>query len=246
LIEELEALSLRAWPPSEARPLDGWVLCRGGITRRTNSVQAWRAGTLDLDDRIERCERFYRERGRPAVFKLTAASQPKELEARLQERGYALSSPTSVQTLSLAAAGARLAVDPEVGLAPEPGADWLAACFAGHGLAGAEGEALGGILRRVPQPRAFAALREGGTIAALGLGVRVEDRLMLCEVATASGQRRRGLARRLVGSLLAWGRDGGARRSWLQVVVENRPARALYAGFGFAEAYRYWYRARAA
>ena len=37
----------------------------------------------------------------------------------------------------------------------------------------------------------------------------------------------------------------GAERLYLQVELENEPARALYARAGFVEAYRYHYRRRA-
>ena len=40
----------------------------------------------------------------------------------------------------------------------------------------------------------------------------------------------------------AW--ELGARNAYLQVNVENEPARRLYREFGFAERYQYWYRGR--
>ena len=42
---------------------------------------------------------------------------------------------------------------------------------------------------------------------------------------------------------MAWGRARGAAQACLQVVDDNRPARALYAGLGFdRELARYHYR----
>ena len=64
----------------------------------------------------------------------------------------------------------------------------------------------------------------------------------LFEIATDSGERRQGHARRLVQSALKWARQRGARFAWLQVEADNRPALALYRLLGFDEIYRYHYR----
>lgn len=50
--------------------------------------------------------------------------------------------------------------------------------------------------------------------------------------------RRRGLARALCTGLLAWARDRGATRGYVQVVADNAGARALYESMGFREHHR--------
>jgi N-acetylglutamate synthase len=54
--------------------------------------------------------------------------------------------------------------------------------------------------------------------------------------------RRRGYGHALVRGMLGWAAERGARHAYLQVVAANTPARRLYAGLGFREVYRYWYR----
>lgn len=72
----------------------------------------------------------------------------------------------------------------------------------------------------------------GFTIGAASsdLGVGWILRLKVCE-----GRRRRGCATALLLAVLERLRDGGVRTVRLTVAPENRPARELYAGFGFLE-----------
>ena len=63
------------------------------------------------------------------------------------------------------------------------------------------------------------------------------------DVLTLPHARRRGIARRIMESLIARSRDeAGAMSMWIQVVENNAPARALYRGLGFATFYGYHYR----
>jgi ribosomal protein S18 acetylase RimI-like enzyme len=62
-------------------------------------------------------------------------------------------------------------------------------------------------------------------------------------VITDRAQRRRGLARRVLATLAAWGRDNGADSACLAVEAANTPARTLYESFGLTtEVSRYHYR----
>jgi ribosomal protein S18 acetylase RimI-like enzyme len=96
-------------------------------------------------------------------------------------------------------------------------------------------------LNRAPQPRAFAVLSVDGAPAAIGAGAVEAQWCGLFAMRTSPGFRRRGLAARVLGGLLAWGAERGARRAWLQVEEDNPGAVALYRRAGFSESYRYRY-----
>ena len=64
----------------------------------------------------------------------------------------------------------------------------------------------------------------------------------LYDIVVAPDLRGRGLGRRLVAGLLAWGARAGAGRAYLQVRETNAPAVALYRSLGFTLAYRYRHR----
>jgi ribosomal protein S18 acetylase RimI-like enzyme len=100
------------------------------------------------------------------------------------------------------------------------------------------------MLQSIVPARAFATLRENDQTLALGLAVAERGYVGLFSIVTASQVRNRGLGRRLVSHLLAWGQQRGAQAGYLAVALDNTPAWRLYARFGFREAYRYWYRTR--
>lgn len=244
MIPAFEEVGLAAWPPRDRIDFDGWVLCEsGGFTRRTNSVLPLSPGRLPLGDKIAHCEAFYAERGAPTIFKLTDASEPPSLDEVLEVRGYRQRDPTSVQTVDLGLGW--FASHGTVRMRPGFRLAWLRDCASIQGLDAARTDGLRDILLRIaaaPEPCAFAWVEDMGSTAAVGLGVVRGRHVFLGEIATRPDARRRGLARRVVESLLEWGASKGASVGMLQVVRSNGPALALYRKLGFAEQYRYWYR----
>ncbi|MGD9739938.1 MAG: N-acetyltransferase family protein [Bauldia sp.] len=56
--------------------------------------------------------------------------------------------------------------------------------------------------------------------------------LYIDEVGVAPTHHRRGIARRMMEELFAWGREQGCEEAWVGTEVDNAPARSLYRGFG--------------
>jgi GNAT superfamily N-acetyltransferase len=98
------------------------------------------------------------------------------------------------------------------------------------------------ILTSLCVPGGFAVLTEYDEPVAYGIAVAERGMVGLFDIVTASNRRRQGYGRQLVAALLGWGKGQGATTAYLQVTVDNHPAQALYAAFGFREAYRYHYR----
>src|SRR6476646_1025632 len=101
-IRQLEEVSLNATPAARELVHDGWLLrLTGGATRRVNSVQPLYPGRLDTLQKIGFCESVFARNGLPAVFKMTDAALPDDLDEILDQRGYAIEGRTSVQTCHL-------------------------------------------------------------------------------------------------------------------------------------------------
>lgn len=236
-IIDLETISARAWPAARQTGLGGWRLnASAGFSGRINAC--WPLGDpgIALHDAVAQAERWYAGHALPALFKIVdGACAPPALPSRLAALGYQTHTETIMMIGSTASAP-----DPAVSLS-EVVDDEFAAVFAAtaHGLGDAR-ERLE-TLARVPRPRAFARLDTGGSPAAIGACAAEGDWAGVFAMRTDPRFRRRGLARRILASLMGFAAGAGATRAWLQVEAENAGAIALYEAAGFAEAYRYRY-----
>jgi N-acetylglutamate synthase len=247
-IRHLEELSLNAWPAARQALFDGWVLrFSDGYTRRANSVNPLYPGHFDLEEKIDQCERMYRSTGLPTVFKLTDASEPRELDSILGSRGYALEASTSVQTLALSefTIEGQLFSRPDLLCFDSVNETWLDALAGFSPSAASRRGLLYRMLSSIAPPARFAMALHDGRPVSLGMAVADQGHVGLFDLVTDPHHRRRGHARRLLVSLLSWARHTHhTGRAYLQVVLDNLPAIALYAEAGFREHHRYAYRVK--
>lgn len=237
----LEPIADRAWPARDRSTLGGWRLnATDGWSMRTNACWPLGAPDRDVEGAIDAAEAWFATHGLPPRFKLTdGATAPDDLPQRLSRRGYADCKKTLVMI------GPALGrPDPAVTLsaAPDAGFEAVFTASAGGNLDDAR-ERLE-TLARIPAPARFAGLDVDGEAAALGAGAVEGEWVGVFGMRTAPEHRRKGLARRVFGALLAEAVLLGARRAYLQVEADNAPAIALYEreGFRAAYAYRYWVR----
>jgi GNAT superfamily N-acetyltransferase len=235
MIDVLERLTMRAWPAVEEEEYDGWLLrAANGYTGRANSVNPFKAGSIPLAEKIAHCEDWYRGRLLPVEFRLNAVSQPPALEAYLEGRGYRRFAPTMVMTAPLP-----LPVNfpcPKGGAMELSRDEW----FAGKNPDTRAKQAA--ILDRIKPMHWLMGWKVDDETVARGLGVLDGGWLGLFNLSVNEPHRRQGYGRALMQSLLARAVEHGGEHAYLQVAVENKPAVGLYAGLGFHESYRYWYR----
>ena len=96
----------------------------------------------------------------------------------------------------------------------------------------------------IPKEVRCVYIRDEEKIVATGLGILDRDYIGVYAINVDAGHRRRGLARKIVETLLEEGKKAGARRAYLQVVADNDPAIRLYEDLGFSPAYTYWFRVK--
>ncbi|MQS08934.1 GNAT family N-acetyltransferase [Streptomyces alkaliphilus] len=236
---ELCAVAARGWPAPEEERIGDW-LCRaaGGWTRRANSAVPLGPGAPD----VKRITAWYARRGLPPQLAVTtgAAGAHELTAATLTAAGWTASGHAVTLVGSLAALADR-EPDPRVVIGREPDARWLRGYPNAHRDPGTARRVLaagpGVRFATVPDPEA------GPDAPPRAVGrCTVDGRWAgFAAVEVAPAQRRRGLAGAVIAELARRALAGGASAAWLQVEVDNAPARALYAGAGFAEHHHYHY-----
>ncbi len=235
----IEETCLRAWPAVREERVGAWLLrFADGLTRRSNSANPCRPKIDDVAAGIAACEQRYRAGGQPPIFRIPSIVA-RDVDAHLERLGYGAEG----ETLTFHGTAAPARPDPAVEIASKPAEAWTQAMSRLQSRAPREAALYARLVNAITIPAGFATLRVDGTVAALAYAA-VHDRLLCFEsVITAAALRGRGYARRVLGSLIAWGAAQGAREICLQVEAHNAPAQALYRELGAGkEIYRYHYR----
>ncbi|WP_425993731.1 GNAT family N-acetyltransferase [Caulobacter sp. DWR1-3-2b1] len=236
----LEPIADRAWPARERSTLGGWRLnASDGWSMRSNACWPLGKPDRDVEAAIDAVEAWFIARGLPLRFKLTdGATAPEDLARHLSRRGY-----TDCKETLVMVGEAQGRADPVVALSTVPNASFEAVFTASAGGNIEDARERLETLARIPAPARFACLDMDGQPAALG-ACAIDGRWVgVFGMRTAPEHRRKGLARRVLGALLAEAKPLGAC-AYLQVEAGNAPAIALYENEGFrtAYAYRYWVR----
>jgi N-acetylglutamate synthase len=243
MIRAIEEYSMNAWPAAQTVLLDGWVLrFSGGYTRRANCVTALYPDARDAVTKIHACEAFYQAQNLPVVFKLPGREESARLDQILAAQGYSAEAETSVQTMDLR--GWKAPQDAGFCLETRPEETWHAAFCRLSRLAEKHQEAHRQIVSAILPQTGFAAVLENDQVAACGLGVIQDGTLGVFDIVTDADYRRQGYGERIMRGLLGWASEQGAHTAYLQVMLNNPPALALYAKLGYREAYQYWYRVK--
>src|SRR5690348_14051274 len=103
LERQIEEAALNSWPARQQLLLDGWLVrLDKGYTKRANSVTPLYESWLPCAEKIAFCEKLYREKALPIVFRLPSfLPVSHELDQLLAQREYQQVDVTHVQTMEL-------------------------------------------------------------------------------------------------------------------------------------------------
>ncbi|HEX4054496.1 MAG TPA: GNAT family N-acetyltransferase [Tepidisphaeraceae bacterium] len=239
------------WPAQTSEPLGPWRLrATHGYSHRANSVRTVCADRRtsaggSWEELIQQAETFYRQQHLPAIFHISPATVPHDLDQILTRRGYGVENVAEVWSGNpgeVREATAYREVFDEIVMRDEPDAAWLRCAVDEHiGPLKIREE----ICRRVPPPRLFASMVEKNEPVARGLGAVHGGIGWVYCMATVADHQRRGYARWILNRLADWSKTNGAHSLCLQVLASNVAARSLYSGATFRKQYDYHYRVSA-
>jgi GNAT superfamily N-acetyltransferase len=227
-LRAIERLHVRAWPALESAEVDGWLWRRsGGGSNRANSVSTVFFHGRDPEAALDDIEARYRARDAVARVSTYDLTEPTDLPARLEGRGYRNDETTLTMMKPVEPHDAPAGVE----VSDRPSDAWhevyLGAITENRRVINAQ------ILKSIPQPCAWFACRRGGRVVSTGLGVANGSFAAIECMATWAGARRQGGARAVLGAIEAWAASQGVCTLALQAVAANAAAIALYRGFGF-------------
>jgi ribosomal protein S18 acetylase RimI-like enzyme len=246
-ITELERMAAAHWRGTEEERLGDWLLrAAEGFTGRANSVLPLGDPGRPLDEALAAVTDWYRARGLPPMIvvpvPLTADSPGHELDSQLSERMW-LTRPgpafVMLAGLPLSAPLDGLPAGRTVTVSAEPDDAW-AARYHYRGQ-----DYLPPVAQKVltsADEQSFVSIREGGEVLAIARLSLAGGWAGLTAVEVHPGHRRQRLGAAITAAACAQARQRGLSRVFLQVEVDNAPARALYEGLGFRYSHRYHYR----
>ncbi len=240
-VRHLETANLSAWP-AERLAHDGTWLLRvtpGHGSKRLNSLNFLDpADDGDAEARLAAMATASRRQGLTPTIRITPLTPP-AVVALVEHDGFEAFDETLTMVLPTDAAAMPAGVET---WETEHRRRWAEAMKTTASAKAADVGALVAVLERIVPEAALMVAVDDGTVAASTLAVRDRDLVGLFDVGTNPAFRRRGHASACVRAALAWGRAGGARTAYLQVLAGNAVAVDLYRRLGFTEAYRGDYR----
>jgi hypothetical protein len=224
--ESLEAVAARAWSPHDSVLLGPWLLrASGGFSRSGNAVAVLGDAGAEQATMIDRVERFYAERDLPACFEIVVGDRHRDLERRLEDRGYrpdpVATTTTMATPLRLLRSVAPAERDGRVRITDGPTGEWVDLWWSTLGLDdGPLRTAAAELCWDLRGRCGFAGHIVDGELMATGLAVVEGPWAGLFCIGTRSDRRRRGSARRIVGALATWAIANAAKTAYAGVPFE--------------------------
>ncbi|MDX6261034.1 MAG: N-acetylglutamate synthase [Kribbellaceae bacterium] len=234
-IEQLFLTTALGRPAVETSYVGQWLLrASGGWTGRANSLLPAGDPEMPVSEALKQAEAFYTDRG---LQPLALVRLESPMAQELGQLGWVDARPEQADVQVMHTTLDLVNGEPayEVTVSDKPDAAWYGAAFEGT-----PPQAAPAVMEGAPKA-AFASVELDGQVVAVGRGSMTGHWLGVDAVRVDPEYRRRGLATAVLQGLARWSGQLGGRRSYLEVVEDNKPAMTTYINLGYATAYRYRY-----
>lgn len=243
MILRIEELSMNAWPALQTNLYDGWVLrFSEGYTKRANSVNPIYYSTVCVDDKIEKCEKRYKAKKLPVVYKITDKSYPNNLDNILESKGYKKIDETSIRTLNLLNYEQTKDI---YGLEIDYNftQEWIDSFVDCSNICEESTiKVITGILNNIIAETIYVKIRIDNKIVGCGFGVIEDNYIGIFDIIVKQEYRGNGYGNNIMEGIIKEAQKKNINNAYLQVVKGNVIAENLYEKLGFMEIYKYWYR----
>lgn len=241
-IRFFEELSFNSHPSLQTQYYDGWLLrFSNGYTNRANSVNMIYPSTIDIQTKIEECEKRYFEQNLPCVFKVTDGSEA-TLDSILNDGGYQIVTPTDLMVMDLED---KHFEKRECIITGQVTQEWLDTYFSLEKYTNPYTCATATqMLHMIQNDTLYCCIEKAGKSIACASAVIERGYVTIVNVIVDEFHRGNGYGRWLCESLLSEAMKVGVHTAYLQVVQSNHIATNLYEKLGYKKLYSYWYRVK--
>jgi ribosomal protein S18 acetylase RimI-like enzyme len=237
----IEELSMNAWPSIQTVVYDGWIIrLANGYTKRANSVNPIYQSKINLEEKIEYCKKLYTKYNLPTVYKLVECDEHKTIDKKLETLNYEIVDITSVQIcndikiLEKNYSG----INVNINFTEE----WTNGFIGCNNIKTEFIGTLKIMLENITGNKIVVYKELDKEIVGCGYGVIENGYIGLFDIVVKENERGNGYGKEIVQSILSVAGKDGIKKSYLQVVNNNKIAKRLYEKIGYREEYKYWYR----
>jgi GNAT superfamily N-acetyltransferase len=238
----IEELTMNAWPPLQTILLDGWIIrMANGYTKRANSVNPIYSFEGNLDEKIEYCDKLYKNNNLPTIYKIIECEEHKAIDKKLEEINYEKVDVTSVQICDEIE---------DINLKPNQiitdnkfTENWKNCFYYCNNIKDEKiKETIANMLGNIRHEVISVYKMENGTFIGCGYGVIENGFTGIFDIIVREEFRGKGYGKEIVEAILAKSKEIGVNKAYLSVVNNNEVAKKLYQKLRFREIYKDWYR----
>jgi N-acetylglutamate synthase len=238
-----EELLFNSWVALQTEHVDGFLLrYANGHTKRSNSASALYPSKMDFAELALIVRDRYRAAQITPMFRISPLT-PIGLDDYLENEGWEHHDPSLGMVLDipqrLLKASERESI---ITLEEMPTNNWIEGAGHAYEFEPWQIDSLAQIVSNIRLPSAYCTVYLNKKPVGYGLAVYERGAVGLYDLAITKEMRGKGLGRRMVLSLIHWGKSKGAEMAYLQVREANTSATALYQTIGFQKAYSYHHR----